>query len=106
MVHKDNSAFLKLLLCFALFMKTGNLDVPMLYLGTTGHATRKRAIWASRCCTWGQRDRLLKNGTFGRPDVGLGDNGTGYSKTGHLGVPMLYLETMVQATRKRDVWSQ
>ncbi|GBM49262.1 hypothetical protein AVEN_272139-1, partial [Araneus ventricosus] len=44
------------------YQKTGHLGVPNLFLGTTGHATRKRDIWVSRICAWGQRDMLPKNG--------------------------------------------
>ncbi|GBN27621.1 hypothetical protein AVEN_120485-1 [Araneus ventricosus] len=77
--------------------------------GTTGHATKKLDIWASRKFARGQRDRLPKgqrdilpkNGTFGRPEAVLGDNGTCYLKTGHLGVPKVCLGTTRQATKKR-----
>ncbi|GBM51687.1 hypothetical protein AVEN_119968-1 [Araneus ventricosus] len=48
---------------------------------------------------------LPVNGTFGHPEVVLGDNETGYPKTGLLDVPKLCLGTTGQATQKRDVWS-
>ncbi|GBN11031.1 hypothetical protein AVEN_173298-1, partial [Araneus ventricosus] len=89
----------------ALFLKTGLLGVPKLCLGTTGRATKKRGIWASRSCAWGQRDGLPKDGTFGRPEAVLGDNGTGYQQTGHLAVPKLCLGTKGRATKKRDIWA-
>ncbi|GBM11749.1 hypothetical protein AVEN_75687-1 [Araneus ventricosus] len=55
-------SFLKLLSWVAFFLKTEHLGVPKL--------------------CWEQRDWLPKNGTFGRPEAVLGDNGTGYRKTG------------------------
>ncbi|GBM64325.1 hypothetical protein AVEN_267599-1 [Araneus ventricosus] len=49
---------------------------------------------------------LSGNRTFGHPEAELGDNSTGYQKTGHLGIPKLRsLGTTGQATKKRDIWA-
>ncbi|GBL75855.1 hypothetical protein AVEN_269177-1 [Araneus ventricosus] len=72
--------------------ENGTFGCPEAVLGDTEQATKKRDIWASRSCAWGQRDRLPKNGTFGLPEAVLGDNGTGYQKAG-------------LSRSKRDIWS-
>ncbi|GBN93060.1 hypothetical protein AVEN_98174-1 [Araneus ventricosus] len=70
---------LKLLSWIALFLKTGHLGVPKPYLGTTGQVTKTR-------------DCPVQNGTFGRPKAALGDNRTGYQKTG-------------LSCSERDIWA-
>ncbi|GBN25450.1 Serine/threonine-protein kinase PLK2 [Araneus ventricosus] len=71
--------------------------------GVMFNDSSRMSMSANRTCAWGQGDRLPKNGTFGHPKAALGDNGTGYRKKGHLGIPKLCLGTTGQATENEHL---